>query len=446
LHVRRKFTPPPDRRPWLGPLGGGVAASVPLELSTRDGKTVPAAGAPPASEPRLLVPSDRATRLASVIIAWNIFEHFYPYFDVRGTDWKPELPLRLREAALDDGVAAFHKTLHRLTHDLYDGHGFVFNTSEDRSRVVPWLWEWVEGKLAITQIAEPCACDLKPGDVVTAIDGVPTERAAVTAGELIPSATEQYRAYQALGLLAAGPEGSRRAVTIERNGAVHDVDVPLIERSLLPAEKRPANGDEVAPGIRYIKIDDVTAEQWTKMLPEVAAGRGLIVDARGYPGPGVMVPLLEHFTKKPMNSAHWNVPTPARPDREGMTFVESHWTVPPREPHVGHLVFLTDGRAASAAETFMGIVEHYKLGDIVGSATAGTNGNVNPFTVPGGYVVRWTGLQTLKQDGSRHHGVGILPTVPAARTLAGVAAQRDEVLEKGIEVALRNARQGRQRK
>jgi hypothetical protein len=25
---------------------------------------------------------DRATRIADVIIAWNVFRHFYPYFDI----------------------------------------------------------------------------------------------------------------------------------------------------------------------------------------------------------------------------------------------------------------------------------------------------------------------------------------------------------------------------
>jgi C-terminal processing protease CtpA/Prc len=82
----------------------------------------------------------------------------------------------------------------------------------------------------------------------------------------------------------------------------------------------------------------------------------------------------------------------------------------------------------------MGIVEHEKLGEIVGATTAGTNGNVNPFTLPGGYHVMWTGMKVLKHDGSRHHGVGIRPTVPVSRTREGVAAGRDEVLEKGIEV------------
>jgi C-terminal processing protease CtpA/Prc len=85
----------------------------------------------------------------------------------------------------------------------------------------------------------------------------------------------------------------------------------------------------------------------------------------------------------------------------------------------------------------MGIVEAYRLGEIVGEATAGTNGNVNPFVLPGGYSVSWTGMQVLKHDGSRHHGVGIRPTIPVQRTRAGVAAGRDELLERAVEVVIR---------
>jgi hypothetical protein len=43
-------------------------------------------------------------------------------------------------------------------------------------------------------------------------------------------------------------------------------------------------------------------------------------------------------------------------------------------------------------------------------------------------------MKVLKHDGSRHHGVGILPTVPVSRTIKGIAEGRDEILEKGIEV------------
>jgi hypothetical protein len=43
-------------------------------------------------------------------------------------------------------------------------------------------------------------------------------------------------------------------------------------------------------------------------------------------------------------------------------------------------------------------------------------------------------MKVLKHDGSQHHGVGIRPTIPAGRTVKGVAEGRDEVLEKAIEV------------
>ena len=82
----------------------------------------------------------------------------------------------------------------------------------------------------------------------------------------------------------------------------------------------------------------------------------------------------------------------------------------------------------------MGIVENYKLGEIVGEPTISTNGDVNSFDLPGGFRIFYTGMKVLKQDGSQHHGVGILPTVPASRTRAGVAAGRDEVLERALEL------------
>ena len=70
----------------------------------------------------------------------------------------------------------------------------------------------------------------------------------------------------------------------------------------------------------------------------------------------------------------------------------------------------------------------------MGAPTAGTNGNVNPFVLPGGYSVMWTGMKVLKHDGSQHHGIGILPTVPVRRTIAGIRAGRDEFLEKALEI------------
>jgi len=129
------------------------------------------------------------------------------------------------------------------------------------------------------------------------------------------------------------------------------------------------------------------------------------------------------------------VPIIARPNYQRVRFNVSNWNLPPQKPRLtGNVAFLADGRAISYAESCMGIVEAYKLGEIVGSTTAGSNGNITTAQLPCGYSVTWTGMQVLKHDGSRHHGVGIRPTVPVTPTKEGLAAGRDEVLEKAIEV------------
>jgi C-terminal processing protease CtpA/Prc len=93
-----------------------------------------------------------------------------------------------------------------------------------------------------------------------------------------------------------------------------------------------------------------------------------------------------------------------------------------------------DATAISAAETLLGIVKDYHLAELVGEPTAGTNGVVTEVRLPGRYVVSFTGMRVVNHDGSRHYGVGIRPTLPALRTVEGIAAGRDEQLERAIEV------------
>jgi C-terminal processing protease CtpA/Prc len=70
----------------------------------------------------------------------------------------------------------------------------------------------------------------------------------------------------------------------------------------------------------------------------------------------------------------------------------------------------------------------------VGQPTAGTNGNINPFVLPGDFRITWTGMKVLKHDGSQHHLIGIQPTVPAKRTIQGIIEGRDELFEKALKI------------
>jgi hypothetical protein len=445
---RLDLTLPEPGKPLRVELGGGVSALVPLALYAGAAGTLPAVPgdvrplAP--AKPEGFVPSgdDRATRLADVVLAWNVFEHFYPYFDVEAADWPAELRRALRSAAADRDERAFLDTLRRLVAALHDGHGTVFSTNAGPRSHLPLLWEWVEDQLVVTEVDRERGGGVQRGDVVTAIDGRPAREAIAAEEELISAATTQWRRRRALDTLLLGPPGSVRLELRRRVGAAAgrpggEATTVTLARSLPThgpgaiEERRPDKIAEVAPGIWYVDVGRAADADWKDALDRLTHAHGIVFDFRGYPK---MSPdFLQHLTGTPLHSAQWHVPVILRPDREGMTFLSSAWNLEPAAPRLtARLAFVTDGRAISYAESCLGIVEHYRLGAIVGGPTAGTNGNVNPFDLPGGYGIVWTGMQVLKQDGSRHHGVGILPTVPASRTLAGIREGRDELLEKAI--------------
>jgi len=107
--------------------------------------------------------------------------------------------------------------------------------------------------------------------------------------------------------------------------------------------------------------------------------------------------------------------------------------LPVLQPHIGgRIAFLTGPGAASYSESVMGLVEHYHLGEIVGSATAGANGNKAEITEPTGCRTTFTAMRVTKHDGARQHLVGIQPTIPASRTIDGIIAGRDEILERAL--------------
>lgn len=435
--------PEEDAAPLTADLGGGVSALVPLALYKDDQGTLPhvapEAKPPVPAKPEGFAPSgdDRTTRLADVVLAWNVFQHFYPYFDVVKTDWPAELPKALAAAAGDADQRAFLNTLRRLVAALHDGHGNAFLSALAESHALPLLWDWVEGQLVITRVKPGEDVGLAPGEVVVSLDGRPAAEVLTAREELVSGATPQWRRWVALNALLSGAEGEEVKLAVKRpDGSPGTV---TLRRSMALTgqeltEVKPEKIAEVRPGIFYVDLDRINDDDFKGALERLAQAKGLIFDLRGYPR-NVSPVVIAHLTDTPVTSARWNVPIITRPDHQDMKFHFSNWTVTPLAPRLqGKAAFIIDGRAISYAETYMGIIESYKLAAIVGSPTAGTNGNVNPLQLPGGYRISWTGMKVLKHDGSQHHGVGILPTVPAARTLRGVTEGRDELLEKAIEV------------
>jgi hypothetical protein len=453
--TRQRILAPIDGPPEVSEidLGDGLLAEVPLTLLADAVGTLPHAPgveprAPVRAEPSSFSGADRTTRLAAVIIAWNAFEHFYPYFDVVNANWPHALTTALQSAATTT-AKGFLTTLRRMTAAAHDGHCRVFwDADPDPDAVAPLGWDLVEGQLVVTDVPDSQGQSIELGDLVHSIDGKRLTDLLREAEEEISAATPQWRRARALnhvgvtkrrfGSFGEGPKSRPLILELASRHDPKRLRRVSLERRDPPRtpvrEHRPMSMSELRPGVVYVDLTSMRVSDWQGALTRMTRASGLIFDVRGYPN--LTFDILGNLSRSPMLQQRWYAPVITHPDRRRWEFdLTPRHTVHPREPYLeARKVFLTDGRARSFAESLVAMVAHYKLGEIVGETTAGTSGNANTINLPGGYGIYFTGEKVLNNDGSRFHGVGVKPTIAAYRTLDGVAARRDEVLERALQL------------
>jgi hypothetical protein len=404
---------------------------------------LPAPDKPAGFEPNAF---DRASRLAGIALAWPIIDHFYPYFEQSpGGDagWDAALSAALAGAATDADEASYRTTLRRMQADLGDGHARL-----DHPRVVPtvrfaFTWAWVEDSLRITSVEDGAAHGMVPGDRVLAIDGEQAADALARIEGLISAATPTWLRHVALHELAGGSPGESAELLVQPvSGAPPFTvevayDAPwdgIAGGANSPEEPRPERIEEILPGIWYVDLTRINFPDYFGALPDLAAADGVIFDLRGYPFRNAPFDVVFHISDRTLPTARHEVAFSMRPEGVDRRWWSYGFVLPANAPTIpGKMAWIVDGRTISLAELWMAPVEEFGLAEIVGEPTAGTNGNVNPFPIPGDFTVRWTSLRVRRHDGSPHHGVGIQPTIPVTRTLAGVVAGRDEYLEAAIE-------------
>ncbi|MGI9551632.1 MAG: S41 family peptidase [Aurantibacter sp.] len=374
-----------------------------------------------------------AFRLGNVINVYNVFQHFYPYFDVIDVNWSKEFEKALLRSYTDANDKDHLTTLQKFTATLKDGHIRV-SSGKMETFVPPFAWEWVENKLIITDVYDS-TIDLAIGDEILKIDGQSSISFFAEVNSKISAGTDGWLKHRAQTESLYGPKDSKIVIEAKDESfeLVRDNDIYQSNRqnSVKKITYKEINGD-----VFYLNLDLVKMDTINKLLPKLEGYNSIIFDLRGYPKGNHG--LISHLLKAKDTTKGWmQVPQFIYPDQEEIANWESfEWGIETATPYLGdkQIIFITDGSAISYAESFMGFIEGYSLGTIIGQPTAGTNGNINPFQLPGGYRLSWTGMKVNKHDGSQHHAIGVTPDVYLSKTIEGIKAGKDEFLEKAIEM------------
>jgi C-terminal processing protease CtpA/Prc len=226
----------------------------------------------------------------------------------------------------------------------------------------------------------------------------------------------------------------------ERNGSTFDVQPERVRIDSLDWRAGVTNdlpGEAfqlLTPEVAYLKLSSVSAAQSSDYISKAAGTKVLVVDIRNYPREFVVFALGGHFVSRPTEFVRFTRGSATNPG----AFV---WTPPislrPLAPlYDGKIVILVDETSQSQAEYTAMAFRSAPNALVVGSTTAGADGNISPIVLPGGLSTLISGIGVFYPDRRPTQQVGIVPDLVVRPTIAGIRQGRDEVLEAAVSRAL----------
>jgi hypothetical protein len=373
--------------------------------------------------------------LANTIITWNVFQHFYPDFEVLNISWEKELEKTLTNILKSKGEQGYEKSFQSMLDKIADGHIEAL-AKPIKNNFLPLSLDWIENELIVTASDSNL---VYTGDRILKINGIDSKE-FVTQIESEMSGSDPWKKHQAIKeVLSSESSETEVSFEINRDGNVLDNVKIKYDWYMLDefnrSDKEPLY--ELENGIYYINQSLINDYQFKINLDKLSAAKGIIIDLRGYQeefkvGKDIISHLIDSSVKSPIIQ----VPKIIYPDQEEMEFEKIQWSIEPQSPRLtAKIVYLTYGGAIGEAELFLEIVKKYKLAELIGQPTAGENLGVNTIRLYDTIdKIYWTGSKVLKHDGTQHHLIGVKPTYSVVRTLEAVKLGKDEYIEKALQV------------
>jgi carboxyl-terminal processing protease len=284
---------------------------------------------------------------------WETVRDRYCFFDMKRTDWNRVRTL-YRPMAIDaPSTDAFVLILRRVLGELYDSHSNVHNAPDGTPRMPPF--DLIVDRDARVTAVQPesgaAEAGIRIGDVIVAVEGVPTDAAMRAAAPRCLKAPDPVAALWALNAAVSGGRGQGRSLTV-RSG---DAAARVAKIALKQWPERPdVEGRWLQDGVGYVAIRSFAQEAavaaFDAELARLADAKALVIDVRGNGGGDTAVarPIMGRFidAQKPY----------ARMRRRAGRGLSAAWTetVDPRGPFTftRPVVVLTDHWSGSMAEGF----------------------------------------------------------------------------------------------
>ncbi|PZF71716.1 S41 family peptidase [Taibaiella soli] len=395
---------------------------------------------------------DAGLRLLALYRYWNMIQYFYPYRDVIGEKWSDVL-LRLIPVFINaKNVTDYEMACVALVNSIHDGHASiglkrVVVENYFGKYITPLRTSFIEGKLVVVgnfMDTLNVAANFQKGDVIEKIDGMSVEQLVKKYLHLMPGSNQPYQ-YAVLSYPTGPLFRSAKPIAhiqIRRNGALKTItqrkfDAGNYSKTIFEHLRKigqPDSAFQVLPGnIGYIYPALLKQDDIDKIKQDFLNTKGLIIDLRCYPA--TFMPFVYGQWLKCESSVFAKASTMSL--RRPGSFYDD--PIPPNGEHNPacynkKIVIIVNEKTMSQAEyTTMALSTAAKV-TVLGSQTAGADGDISAIVLPGDIKTAISGVGIFYPDGSATQRKGVKIDKEVKPTIKGVVAGRDELLEAALAI------------
>jgi C-terminal processing protease CtpA/Prc len=389
---------------------------------------------------------DAGLRLLALYRYWNMVDYYFPYRYAIGEDWQRVLPEFIPEFIAASTAEQYQLALLRLAARLHDTHAAL------SSPVLQHYWgtyyapvqvRFVENQAVVTAYfndALGTASGLQKGDVVLRVNGVKVADLVKAHQPLTPASNEPVQLRNIAQILLRG-NTTQLAVVVRRSGRELPLTLTRYPASQLNLAINSGTPDPKAPAWRllpgnigHLVLGTIHDNEVSNIMKAAKDTKGLIVDLRNYPADFVVYSLVSYLLSKPTSFVKFSQLSTTYP---GVFEAGPELTIPAAQStpsYAGKVLILVNELTQSSAEFHAMALRAVPGALVLGSTTAGADGNVSAIVLPGNVTTRFTGIGVFYPDGRETQRIGIVPDVEVKPTIKGISEGHDEVLEKAVQL------------
>ena len=381
---------------------------------------------------------DVAYRLLGVAKFWNAVDSYSPNRNLTDRPWDDVLAEYI--ALAFDRSISFSALYSRMVSELCDTHVNSWYVPIFGGRFVPLICQFAEDRLFVTDTCSLVPNNFEIGDEIILIDSVSPIKRLDELAPYIPHSNRSslLRDGSYATLLTAKNEA---CVEYVRGGKTYTTMISSVDGSKFVNRRFSSQNTstkpgfkEVAGGIGYINISNLTCKDEQDLENFLASCDKLIIDLRAYPAEyDVLHKLLPtFFFSQAREAAEVLLPQAHRPGGFIRTTVSTRKTSDPDKLYKGKVVLLVNAHSQSMSEYFTMFLQTIPGSVTVGSQTAGADGDVTRIQLPyASFNITGAGICYPDGTNAQRNGVKIDKVVePSAE---GMIRGVDEQLQAAID-------------